>query len=272
MLTGGALKRVNLTYDPYGVFRGSISPAGIYARQKWLGEAGNAAWQKEYQQKTAGLFSGQAEDGSWGRSMVETVRRLFGLHLTVRSPDKAIDKALEWLIRRPVAPAGEPPLKSGDLVGLPFTVGSMSAFQWGATLFLTTIFGKAQHPRMVEGYALLGERMFRQGVRLCGWAGLSNYLRALVVHPAYAKSALTLQAVRELDRVRNPDGTWPGRLPFYQTLNALAHLDFKGAEAQLEPAFDRLARTQNKDGSWGRGQREWNTFLVVHALKNKGML
>jgi hypothetical protein len=23
---------------------------------------------------------------------------------------------------------------------------------------------------------------------------------------------------------------------------------------------------QNRDGSWGRTQKEWNTFLVVHAL------
>jgi len=33
-----------------------------------------------------------------------------------------------------------------------------------------------------------------------------------------------------------------------------------------------LSNTQNVDGSWGDEDREWNTFLVVHALKNKACL
>jgi hypothetical protein len=33
---------------------------------------------------------------------------------------------------------------------------------------------------------------------------------------------------------------------------------------------DRLS--QNDDGTWGRADKEWQTFLVVHALCNKGVL
>lgn len=77
---------------------------------------------------------------------METVRRLFGLHLTVRYRDDAIDKALEWLIRT-----------------------------------------------------------------------------ALLPGPPVADAGLTVQRL-------------------------------------------------DKDGSWGRTQREWHTFLVVHALRNKGVL
>jgi len=29
---------------------------------------------------------------------------------------------------------------------------------------------------------------------------------------------------------------------------------------------------QNTDGTWGRSEPEWNTFLAIHALKNKGLL
>jgi hypothetical protein len=30
--------------------------------------------------------------------------------------------------------------------------------------------------------------------------------------------------------------------------------------------------TQHVDGSWGASQRQWYTFLAVHALRNKGIL
>jgi hypothetical protein len=34
-------------------------------------------------------------------------------------------------------------------------------------------------------------------------------------------------------------------------------------------ALPLLSVTQKKNGSWGNEDSEWNTFLVVHALKNK---
>jgi hypothetical protein len=59
-------------------------------------------------------------------------------------------------------------------------------------------------------------------------------------------------------------------VPFYQTVNALAHLDSEDADVQLKKAFKHLSRTQNLDGTWGRSQKEWKTFLVVHAMRRKG--
>lgn len=268
--------QTNLKYDPYRIFRGSTSPSGLYARQKWLGEAGEAAWQSDYEEQTDKLLEGQGQDGSWDGSLIETVRRLFGLHLTVRQPNQEIDKALEWLINRSSETLrqphqkGEGPLKGRDLVGLPFTTGSRESFQYGATLFIASIFGKENDPRIMKCYGLLSKEIATKGIRFCGWASFSNYIRALVVHSKYSRSSITEQAVNELAGVQKPNGQWPSRLPFYQNINALAHLDFEIAEEQLGPAFDRLFKTQNKDGSWGRSQREWNTFLVVHALRNKG--
>ncbi|MDZ7697529.1 MAG: hypothetical protein U5R49_11605 [Deltaproteobacteria bacterium] len=266
-----------LRYDPYKVFRKSKTPVGLYARQKWLNEADAPVWQRDFDEQTTGLFEGQSADGSWGRSVRETVRRLFGLHLTVRHPDPQIDTALEWLVGKILQTSGQRhakgkgPLKPQEVVGLPFTTGSRASFEIAAALFLASIFQKAQDPRVMNGYACLGERMFKKGERSCGWASFSNYLRALVVHPQYHKRRITRRAVLVLAGVQSPDGRWPKRLPFYQNINALAHLDFKEARDQLIPAFDTLVNTQSRDGTWGRADREWNTFLVVHALRNKGI-
>ncbi|HOQ71465.1 MAG: hypothetical protein PHW80_09130 [Smithellaceae bacterium] len=40
------------------------------------------------------------------------------------------------------------------------------------------------------------------------------------------------------------------------------------AHRQWIKALDVLSETQNDDGSWGRQDGEWNTFLAVRALKN----
>lgn len=72
--------------------------------------------------------------------------------------------------------------------------------------------------------------------------------------------------------MQKESGTWTGSVPFYQTVNALAHLDSREGDSQLALAFERLQRTQRHEGTWSRSQPEWHTFLVIHALKNKGEL
>ena len=269
---------VGLAHDPYRVFRGSDSPCGLYARQKWLGEEGAAAWRSAYQARIDALFEGQGQDGSWDGSVIETVHRLFGLHLTVRQPTREIDTALEWLIdsasETPRGPhrKGDVPLTGRDLPGLPFTLGSRESFLHGASLFLAVIFGRENDPRIKNLYAGVRRQIGGEASPLCGWSGFSNYLRALVVHPEYSRDTMTAHAASALAEVQKPNGEWVRGLPFYHTINALAHLNFEIADEQLGPAFDRLFKTQNKDGSWGGSHREWNTFLVVHALRNKGVL
>jgi hypothetical protein len=34
----------------------------------------------------------------------------------------------------------------------------------------------------------------------------------------------------------------------------------------------RIVSSQNHDGTWGSTDKEWQTFLVIHALRNKGIL
>ena len=92
-----------------------------------------------------------------------------------------------------------------------------------------------------------------------------------MVHPIYSKDPATSLFVEYLADVQTKTGDWGDDLPFYQILNALAHLDYPLADKQLEKAFARLIEIQNTDGTWADTESEWNTFLAVHALKNKAL-
>ena len=78
--------------------------------------------------------------------------------------------------------------------------------------------------------------------------------------------------VREYARLQDERGSWPDGFSFFQTFNALAHLDTAASRRQCAKAAAYLRTIQNSDGTWGRVDREWNTFLAVHALKNLGQL
>ena len=77
------------------IFEVSKTPAGLYARQKWRREEGSDEWRRDFDATVKGLRAGQFSNGSWNNSVITTIRRLFGLHLTVREPDEAIRKGLE---------------------------------------------------------------------------------------------------------------------------------------------------------------------------------
>jgi hypothetical protein len=88
-------------------------------------------------------------------SAIETIHRLFGLHLTVRSPDPCIDKGLDALLGIASAALAEtqPDCVAAErLHGLPFTPGSRAAILVPATLFLCAIFGRSAAPDIVALY------------------------------------------------------------------------------------------------------------------------
>ncbi|MDJ0856434.1 MAG: hypothetical protein QNI88_14600, partial [Desulfobacterales bacterium] len=99
---------------------------------------------------------------------------------------------------------------------------------------------------------------------------IHNSFRALVVHPEYATHPVMQRIVGWYGQRQTHRGGWGEDIPFYQALNAMAHLDRVEADEQCEVAFAALTKRQNMDGSWGRHQREWHTFLTLHALRNKG--
>jgi hypothetical protein len=269
---------MKLRYDPYQVFRFSKTPAGLYARQKWLAEADTPQWKIDFKETVATLLADQLPDGSWRHATVETIHRLFGLHLTVRSSSAQIDNALTWILDKIAFHAEGIHVHAEDistifkLEGLPFIPSRPDMFLTGAALFLSTIFGRENDPDILTLYQwLISEGVKNQG-RWFDEASSNNVLRAMVVHPVFSKDKATALAAGHLADLQTDAGTWDHDLPFYQILNALAHLDLHQAETQLEKAFERLFKIQNSDGTWSQSEPEWNTFLAIHALKNKGFL
>ena len=149
---------MKLRYDPYQVFRFSKTPAGLYARQKWLGEVDTQNWQRDFQGTAAALQLGQMPDGSWRHASQQTIERLFGLHLTVRSPNPQIEAALSWLIDKIDVSKNDIQIYGGNdssnnpLDGLPFVTSRPAMFLTGATLFLATIFGQERNPDILSLY------------------------------------------------------------------------------------------------------------------------
>jgi hypothetical protein len=42
-------KCVKLSHSPFQIFQASKTPAGLYARQKWLGDSDTSEWQDDYE-------------------------------------------------------------------------------------------------------------------------------------------------------------------------------------------------------------------------------
>jgi len=271
-------KRFKLHHNPLHVFKASKTPAGLYARQKWLGEPKASIWQDDFHETVLSLTRGQSEDGSWSNSPQENVRRLFGLHLTFRERTESVDKALDWLITRILKHnLSDPPeameaLAADAFRGLPFVSGQPHLSLVCATLFLAAVFQRGSEAAVMAHYRLLSQWVLQNKGNTNSWSDLSNVLRALIVHPDFSGDSTTAALVDYLGEIQEPSGRWPDRIPFFLTVNAIAHLRVDSAHRQWIKVLKTLRDTQNADGSWGNEDREWNTFLVVHALKNKACL
>ncbi|MDD4356339.1 MAG: hypothetical protein PHN98_03730 [Smithellaceae bacterium] len=265
-----------IRFHPMQIFKSSKTPTGLYARKKWLDEAETSAWQNDFKETVAFLMTGQSADGSWFQSPIETVRRLFGLHLTMRDRTEDIDKALRWLIRKTLnnhlSEALDEDLASDAFRELPFIKAQDQLTLVCATLFLACVFQLESDDLIVEHYQFLLRWLDDHPDNAAVWADKSNILRALIVHPVYANYDSTLKLVDDLGEKQQSSGLWPSPIPFFLTINALAHLQLESAHRQCLKALPLLSVLQDKEGSWGRQDKEWNTFLVVHALKNKQLI
>lgn len=268
---------MELGHDPYAVFASSTKPAGLYARRKWLDHGHTQQWKADYEQCVKAVLSHQSPDGSWQGSVVETIRHLFDLHLTIRQANREIDIALDWLIdlatdemkRRS---ADNEPLSEEKLFSLPFAPGCFDTLLTSSALFLSSIFGRDRDERILTMYESHSNAILTGEALHQGWRSINNILRAFVVHPVYSMNMATKSLVKKLAGVQRESGRWENDIDMYQTVNALAHLELKDADSQARKAFCHLAKSQNNDGTWGETDREWKTFLVVHAMKNKRVL
>ena len=271
------MKTIRLHHWPYAIFRSSRTPPGLYARQKWLLEASSPLWTADFDATVSDLFRERSDDGLWSDSPIETIHRLFGLHLTVRTATPAIDKSLDALLT--IASDTEwakgttaTAVPEERLRGLPFAPADRQSVILPAALFLAAIFGRAPDPTVLGQYDRIAAELAAIPLVQPNPAALHNILRAFVVHPDYATHAATGLLVAWLADRQTPQGDWGPGIPFYQALNALAHLDHPLAHRQSERAFVHLTQHQHSDGAWGANDRQWCTFLTVHALRNKGLI
>ena len=149
---------MGLLFSPFRVFEANRSPAALYARSKWLGEADTPVWRHDFNETVSGLLKGQEEAGSWNQSALTTIRRLFGLHLTVRDATRPIMRGLDWLMDR-IYPRSRlmtqnlrEEITSEALRGLPLSTGRSDLLARGATLFLRSIFGRENAGDVLAAY------------------------------------------------------------------------------------------------------------------------
>ena len=267
---------MKLSYNPYQIFHASKSPAGLYARKKWLGESQNGSWQSDFSQTVSSLMAGQSADGSWFQSPVETIRRLFGLHLTVREKTADIERALAWLIGETLTEhltgSQSEAFSDETFRELPFVQAQPSVALSCAALFLASVFQSEQDDRIALSRQSLNRWLAGHADSAAFWPEKINILRAMIVSPASAYHPGMTTLVHDFEAHQQPSGLWPAPIDFFLTVNALAHLNTESSHRQWRAALPLLCNVQRKDGSWGRTDREWNTFLVVHALKNKQIL
>lgn len=268
-----------LYHDPLLIFLNSKTPTGLYARQRWLEQGDAESWKVDFNQTVYELFLGQKMNGSWEDSPLLTIRRLFGLHLTVRNRNKQIEEAIEWLFSQYIFSKEKEPLvrrsafvPASDLQNLPFSRGCYDHFMTCAILFLASLFGYAYDERVLRTYDKLENNGKGKKEKWCNWSCSNNFLRACIVHPEYKDCERVRFFVSALQKVQKNGGLWPAPIPFYQTVNALGHLDTEQSDDILIRAFRKLRENQNKEGTWGRTDKEWKTFLIVHAIKRKGLL
>ena len=268
---------MELSYNPYVIFASSTTPVGLYARKKWLNQELTPQWMADFQRCAGAILEHQLPDGSWQGSAIETIRHLFVLHLTIREANREINAALDWLTELAmdalkVRSIKNEPFNSESLRALPFTPGSFDTFLISAALFLSCTFGREEDAYVLAMYEWQANAILTEEDQPLEWGSLNNMLRAFVVHSMYSMNSATETLVTKLAGVQEESGRWEKGINLYHTVNALAHLDLEEAESQVEKAFGYLAETQNDDGTWGSGDREWNTFLVVHAMRKKGVL
>ena len=261
-------------HNPYAIFKDSRTPPGLYARQKWLRQGETESFRTDFDATVAELVSIGVRPSSRSERILETHHRLFGLHLTVRNPNPLIDAALSELMaeNRMTAQTIERVLMPDQLRGLPFAATRWTDFNLPATLFLSAIFGQANTPEANRLYAQLAADAAESAEFQRDAAAMHNALRALVVHPDDRFRPAILSAVSWFAARQTARGDWGPEIPFCQAVNALAHLNIPEADAQFDKALIRIVDRQNNDGTWGFYDREWQTFLVVHALRNKGIL
>lgn len=280
---------MKLKYSPYGIFKGSTTPYGLYARLNWMSES-TAKLKGAAERLAESICRDQLDNGSWGESILETSENLHILSLL--APDRALvgGKAVDWLLEKEYAPMV---LISGD--GSPynglffrmsrkdtheiyrrddlfFNRGCSGFVKTGAALYFSGIFGRKEETRVAGAFKSLDKVLEVRGGRWCSLACSNNILRGYVSHPKKRNSPQTREALAHLEKVQMGTGGWKTIPYFYHTFNTVASSKLPSARRQVERAMSRILRSQNRDGTWGKRHREFKTFMVLDGLHRQGIV
>jgi len=268
-----------LETDPLNYVANLNSPIGIYLRKELFKKetAGDAALKKELHEK---MVVDQSADGSWDQLFVKTANNLWNLALLgFEAEDPSVKTGLNWLLSIQTEKyRGHPGFFYSHNRKDPSTMRSTyyGEFGPGCTIFYQTTYA-------VHLFHLFGfddnkqvETTIRSYLRFwkptwCGAWCTINVLNVLTEHPLSRQSKLVESALNHFADLQSKTGTWKG-LPFYHTFHALSRATNNLAEKQLSKALPSVIRRQNNDGSWGRKERQTETFLALDALKNVGAI
>jgi hypothetical protein len=268
---------IDLRIDPLDFVGNLETPIGVYLRREVLGKKEDAKLRKRLHEKIA---SKQSDDGSWDQLFVHTANNLWDLALLgYGARDKSVKKGLDWLLTTQTHTYHDHPgffyspnRRDPSLM----RETSYGEFGPGCTIFYQT-------PYAVHLFHVLGlddREEVQQTVKSylkfwtptwCGSWCTINVLRMLIEHPRSASSKRVMEGLKYLAGRQTKTGAWKS-YPFYHTFRAISRARSKVAGTQIENALPSVIRRQNKDGSWGKKDRESSTFLILDGLENAGIL
>jgi len=267
-----------LKTDPFNYVANLNSPIGVYLRKELFKKetAVDAALRKELYEK---IVVDQSADGSWDKLFVKTANNLWNLALLgFRAEDRSVKTGLLWLLSiQKEKYRGHPGFFYSHNRKDPSTMRSTyyGEFGPGCTIFYQTTY--AIHLFHLFGFdnelvetAVSSYLQFWKPTWCGAWCTI-NVLNVLIEHPLSKNSRLVESALNHFADLQSKTGTWKG-LPFYHIFHALSRSDNALAKKQLGKALPSVIRRQNGDGSWGRKERQTETFLVLDALKNIGIV
>ncbi len=261
--------------DPLRYVSDLESPIGVYLRRE-LFKKENSADATLKKKLHDNLAADQLSDGSWDKLFVHTANNLWNLALLgYTGEDENVRQGLEWLlsIQRSLY-HGYPGFFLSDNRKDASTMRKIlyGEFGPGCTIFYQTAY--AVHLFHVFGFddnkqvqtTVNSYLQFWRPTWCSAWCTI-NVLRMLIEHPLSGKSQQVEAGVKYLARRLSKTGAWKG-FPFYHTLHALSRSENPLAEKQVKKALASTARKQNKDGSWGKKEKETMTYLVLDAMRN----
>ncbi len=268
-----------LKVNPLNYVENLESPIGIYLRR--------VVFEKETRtdivlkrQLYEKIVTEQSADGSWDQIFVHTANNLWNLALLgYGAKDISVKKGLEWLfsIQKYQYKGYQGFFLSSNRKDARVMRSTFyGEFGPGCTIFYQTTY--AVHLFHMFGFDNNNQvqttvKSYLQFWRpnWCGSWCTINVLRMLIEHPLSIDSQQVESGVKYLVKRQTKMGAWKG-FPFYHTFHALSRTRYALAKKQLKKAFPLVVRRQNQDGSWGRKERETETFLVLDALRNSGFI